>query len=65
MKLKINFQKSHPQTSETAIGAVVGTDLEQMWVIYLFCWNPLKIQGFSAYRTDGTDAILLLIKIKK
>ena len=37
MKLKINFQKSHPQTSETAIGAVVGTDLEQMWVIYLFC----------------------------
>lgn len=35
--LKINFQKSHPQTPETAVGAVVGTDLEQMWVIYLFC----------------------------
>lgn len=45
------------------VGVVGGTDAEQMFLIYLFRWKPLKTAGFLNYRTDGTDVIFLKYKI--
>ena len=41
----------------------LGTDMGTDGFIYLYCQKPLKTLVFSLHRTDGTDDILLKLKI--
>lgn len=59
----MNWKMGFPQKPKTVVGVVGGTDAEQMFLIYLFRWKPLKTAGFLNYRTDGTDVIFLKYKI--